>query len=102
MSGVIPKTLRANSACLRVDIEVGIGRAGNTSLSVPDRLVKGAGISSQRSTGGVLADALQLAVIESVASGAANTLSLTIVPVGELRAAFAGQSINVPIVGSCA
>lgn len=39
---IVDETLGADSAGLGVDVEVGVGGASNTGLSVPDGLVKGA------------------------------------------------------------
>lgn len=96
------KAFRADSAGLRVDVEVGVGWASDTSFSVPDRLVLGAGVSGEGRAGGIIADAFQLGRIEGVSNWAADALALTLVPVGELGAALTGEGVGVPEVGSIA
>jgi hypothetical protein len=96
------KTFRADSAGLRVDVEVGVGWASDTSFSVPDRLVLGAGVSAEWCAGGVIADAFQLGGIEGVSGRAADALALALVPVRELGAALTGEGVGVPVVGSIA
>lgn len=96
------KTLRANGAGLRVDVEVGVRWASDTSFSVPNRLVLGAGGSGEGRAGGIIADAFQLGRIEVISGRAADALALALVPVRELGAALTGEGVGVPVVGSIA
>ena len=101
MGGIVGKSFRANGAGLGVDVEVGCSWAGNTGLSVPDGLIKGAlsaGLFSlviEWSFSG--ASACVGNSVEGLSSRARNTEVVNIIPHagGVTSNAFLGSDIIV-------